>query len=45
MTYFETSAKDGTNINAVFLEAADRILTSVKNGLIDITDCMCGVKV
>ncbi|CAG9320154.1 unnamed protein product [Blepharisma stoltei] len=45
MSYIETSAKDGNNIDSSFVEIAKAILIKVQDGSINLNNENCGVRV
>ena len=42
--FFETSAKDGTNVEEVFLKSANEIAKRLDEGLYDLNDEACGIR-
>ena len=44
MIFFETSAKNGDNINKIFRESCQYIKRNIENGIYDLEDDSCGVK-
>ena len=44
MLFFETSAKTGENIENVFLTSAQKIAENIENGLYDLSNDSCGIK-
>ena len=44
MLFFETSAKTGENIENVFLTSAQKIADNIENGLYDLSNDSCGIK-
>ena len=44
MIFFETSAKNGDNINTIFKESVEYIKNNIENGIYDLNDDSCGVK-
>lgn len=44
MLFFETSAKDGSNIQQVFEDSAEIVHKKILEGEIDPTNDQCGVK-
>ena len=44
MMFFETSAKNGDNINTIFKESVEYIKNNIENGIYDLNDDSCGVK-
>ena len=44
MLFFETSAKSGANVNNVFLKSAEKIAANIENGVYDLTNDNCGIK-
>ena len=45
MLFFETSAKNGENIEKIFKESVEYIFTNIKEGKYDLTDDSCGIKI
>jgi small GTP-binding protein len=45
MLFFETSAKNGNNIDEIFKESVEYINNNIKEGKYDLTDDSCGVKI
>ena len=45
MLFFETSAKNGENIEQIFKESVEYIFTNIKEGKYDLTDDSCGIKI
>ena len=45
LLFFETSAKDGTNINEVFLESATNIVEKIESGQITLNSAESGIKI
>ena len=44
MMFFETSAKNGDNINTIFKKSCEYIKKNIDNGIYDLDDDSCGVK-
>lgn len=44
MTFFESSAKDGKNINEIFINAIKKIIENINNKLYDLNDPSNGIK-
>ena len=44
MLFFETSAKDGTNVDKIFNESADNIAKNIDKNYYDLEDEDCGIK-
>lgn len=44
MLFFETSAKDGTNVEKIFFEAVDSIAKNIDKNYYDLEDETCGIK-
>ena len=44
MLFFETSAKDGNNVEEIFLKSADEIAKKIEQGYYDLTNDTCGIK-
>ena len=44
MLFFETSVKEGTNVNEVFMQSARIILDRINKGEINLKDRSCGIK-
>ena len=44
MMFFETSAKDGINVDEIFLNSAHEISTKISQGFYDLQNDTCGIK-
>ena len=44
MLFFETSAKDGNNVEEIFLKSADEIAKKIDQGYYDLQNDTCGIK-
>ena len=44
MLFFETSAKNGTNVEEIFLESANNIVQKIEQGYYDLENDTCGIK-
>ena len=44
MMFFETSAKDGTNVEEIFLNSANEISKKINEGYYDLENDTCGIK-
>ena len=45
MLFFETSAKNGVNIENIFKKSVENISNNIKEGKYDLTDDACGIKI
>ena len=45
MLFFETSAKNGENIEKIFKESVEYIFKNIKEGKYDLSDDACGIKI
>ena len=45
MLFFETSAKNGVNIENIFKKSVENISNNIKKGKYDLTDDACGIKI
>ena len=44
MMFFETSAKDGINVEEIFLNSANEISKRIEQGFYDLDNDTCGIK-
>jgi len=44
MLFYETSAKDGTNVDKIFSESANKIAQNIDQGYYDLENDSCGIK-
>ena len=44
MLFFETSAKDGINVDEIFLNSANEISKKIEQGYYDLENDTCGIK-